>query len=121
MSHEIRTPMNGVLGMIEILEHTDLDASQRKLVETVRSSAIALLRIINDILDLSKLEANKLEIEDVPISIAEVVSGVESTLATEARNKGLSWTVTLDPAIPAHLAATRSGCGRFSSISRRTP
>ena len=103
MSHEIRTPMNGVLGMIEILEHTDLDDAQRRLVGTVRSSATALLRIINDILDLSKLEADKLEIEDVPISLAQIISGVEDTLAAEARAKGLSWTVTVDPMIPPWL------------------
>lgn len=103
MSHEIRTPMNGVLGMIEILEHTDLDDAQRKLVGTVRASATALLRIINDILDLSKLEADKLEIEDVPISLAQIISGVEDTLAAEARAKGLSWTVTIDPTIPQWL------------------
>ena len=100
MSHEIRTPMNGVLGMIEVLEHTDLDDAQRKLVGTVRASATALLRIINDILDLSKLEADKLEIEDVPISLVQIISGVEDTLAGEARARGLSWTVTVDPAIP---------------------
>ena len=103
MSHEIRTPMNGVLGMIEILEHTDLDDAQRRLVGTVRASATALLRIINDILDLSKLEADKLEIEDVPISLTQIISGVEDTLASEARNKGLSWTVAIDPMIPPWL------------------
>lgn len=103
MSHEIRTPMNGVLGMIEVLEHTHLDDKQRRLVGTVRSSATALLRIINDILDLSKLEADKLEIEDVPISLVQIIAGVEDTLAGEARNKGLSWTVTVDPTIPQWL------------------
>ena len=103
MSHEIRTPMNGVLGMIEILEHTDLTGSQRKLVGTVRDSATALLRIINDILDLSKLEANKLDLEDVPISLADIVEGVEATLAPQARSKGLDWSVSVDPALPRRL------------------
>ncbi len=103
MSHEIRTPMNGVLGMIEILEHTDLSASQRKLVGTVRDSASSLLRIINDILDLSKLEANKLELEDVTIALSDIVEGVEATLMPSARNKGIAWSVSVDSAVPPRL------------------
>ena len=73
MSHEIRTPMNGVLGMLEVLEHQGITDDQRAIVATMRSSASALLRIIDDVLDFSKIEAGRLELEETPFSLSELV------------------------------------------------
>ena len=85
-----------LLGMIEILEHTELEDAQRKLVGVVRESATSLLRIINDILDLSKLEADKLELEDTSVALADIVAGVEATHAAAARANGRA-----RPGVPA--------------------
>jgi len=100
MSHEIRTPMNGVIGMIDLLKQTRMSNDQHEMVETVRSSAYALLTIINDILDFSKIEAGKLELEAVPTSISDVVEGVTETLGPNARKKGLELLSYVDPKIP---------------------
>jgi len=100
MSHEIRTPMNGIQGMLELLEHTSLTGDQRELVSVVRESAGALLTIINDILDFSKIEAGRLDLERVPVALANVVEGVADTLAPGARAKGLSLVTYVDPDLP---------------------
>jgi signal transduction histidine kinase/DNA-binding response OmpR family regulator len=100
MSHEIRTPMNGVIGMIDLLKQSKMSNDQHEMVETVRSSAYALLTIINDILDFSKIEAGKLELEAVPTSISDVVEGVTETLGPNARNKGIELISYVDPKIP---------------------
>ncbi|SMF69384.1 Signal transduction histidine kinase [Azospirillum oryzae] len=103
MSHEIRTPMNGIQGMLELLEHTSLTGDQRELVSVVRESAGALLTIINDILDFSKIEAGRLDLERVPVPLANVVEGVAETLAPGARAKGLSLVTYIDPDLPAEV------------------
>jgi signal transduction histidine kinase/CheY-like chemotaxis protein/HPt (histidine-containing phosphotransfer) domain-containing protein len=95
MSHEIRTPMNGVLGMLEVLEHQSITDSQRAIVATMRSSASALLRIIDDVLDFSKIEAGRLELEEVPFSLSELVGNCVDTLRPQAAAKNLELTTEL--------------------------
>jgi PAS domain S-box-containing protein len=100
MSHEIRTPMGGVIGMVDILGETEMDDDQQQMLRTVKDSAHALLTIINDILDFSKIEAGKLDLEEIPVSLREVVEGVGEAMAVNARNKQISLSVFVDPDLP---------------------
>ena len=84
VSHEIRTPLIGVLGMAEILSDTSLDIHQRELVDVIRTSGETLLHIINDILDLSKFESGKLELESIPFALRDVVDQAMDLLAQMA-------------------------------------
>jgi signal transduction histidine kinase/HPt (histidine-containing phosphotransfer) domain-containing protein/ActR/RegA family two-component response regulator len=89
MSHEIRTPMNGVIGMIELLLNSRLTDKQRRFAQNAHSSATALLSIINDVLDFSKIESGKLSIENVPFSLSNIFTEVSELLSRQAENKGL--------------------------------
>ncbi|MDP1680459.1 MAG: GAF domain-containing protein, partial [Burkholderiales bacterium] len=100
MSHEIRTPMNGVIGMIDVLHQTSLKGYQVEMVDLIRESAYSLLDIIEDILDLSKIEAGKLEIERAPMPVADVVEKACGLLDHLAARKGVELTLFIDPAIP---------------------
>jgi signal transduction histidine kinase/CheY-like chemotaxis protein len=103
ISHEMRTPLNGILGMAALLLDTDLSANQRTYVEAMKQSGDGLLKLINDLLDLSKLDAGKLDLEQASFDPYTLVQGVAELLAPRAAEKGIEIGCFVDPSTPRRL------------------
>ncbi len=98
MSHEIRTPLNGVLGMAQAMAADNLDPVQRERLDVIRQSGESLLAILNDILDLSKIEAGKLNLEEIEFDLGEIALGAHAAFTTLANKKGVSFDLNMDEA-----------------------
>jgi PAS domain S-box-containing protein len=103
MSHEIRTPMNAIIGITYILENTELTSKQRGYLKKLKSSADVLLQLINDILDLSKIESGKMKLEKTKFHLDEILSGLMDMFAIKAEGKGLNFLFHIDPETPSEL------------------
>ncbi|RYD60461.1 MAG: hybrid sensor histidine kinase/response regulator, partial [Verrucomicrobiaceae bacterium] len=113
MSHEIRTPMNGVIGMADLMSHTPLDRDQREYVDTIRTSADLLLKIINDILDTAKIESGLLRFESLDFDLNEVIEGTMDIVGGGARTKGLELAAYVQGTVYPHL---RGDAGRLRQV-----
>ncbi len=108
MSHEIRTPMNAIIGMAELLSDTPLSGEQRGFVETLGKAGDTLLSLINDILDLSKIEAGDVEIEETDFDLGELIEGTCDVMAVRARKKNIEFLSRIEPNVPINLVGDPS-------------
>jgi two-component system sensor histidine kinase/response regulator len=103
MSHEIRTPMNAIIGMAELLSDTSLSTEQKGFVETLEKAGDTLLSLINDILDLSKIEAGDVELEETDFDLGELIEGTCDVMAVRARKKNIEFLSRIEPNVPVNL------------------
>src|SRR5699024_5928710 len=107
LSHEIRTPMTGLLGMAELLLNGHLDAAGRRCARTIQRSGQLMLKLVNDSLDMARIEAGRFELEPAPMDPRALLDDVHDLQAQQARHKGLEWHVVVDPGMPAALVGDR--------------
>lgn len=105
MSHEIRTPLNGIMGMIHFLNETSLNGKQKECLSTIENCSSALLNTLNDILDISKIEAGKFQINNVNFSLRHLVRSIYNLLLQKAEAKGITLHLEIDPRVPAYICA----------------
>lgn len=121
MSHEIRTPLNGVMGLMQLLQTTLLDDEQREIVSMAIRSSDRLARLLTDLLDISKIEAGKMDVVEEDFSLRELCDSVTELFAVNADKKMSPWSMSSTPTCRRFLSAVSPGCGRFFSTWSATP
>jgi len=113
MSHEVRTPLNAIMGMLHLLKDTELSEGQLDKVQIMHDASKQLLSVLNNVLDFSKIESGKLELEAIPFSLDEIVQQVFSMLAVKAEEKGLELLIRFSSAVPRMVVGDPSRLGQI--------